>query len=71
LSQILHPIAFKACPSLLVFQIDSTNVKISKKIEFVQDGENIVLDIRGLIYYGGFHFTSRIITFNGDGHMVF
>jgi hypothetical protein len=66
LSQILQPIAFKACPSLLVFQIDSTNVKISKKIKFVQDGENVVLDIRGLIYYSGFHFTSRIITFNGD-----
>jgi hypothetical protein len=50
----------------LVFQINSTNVKVNKQIKFVQAGENVVLDIRGLIYYGGFHFTSRIITCNGD-----
>jgi len=27
----------------------------------VVDGETVILDVRGLIYHGDFHFTSRII----------
>jgi hypothetical protein len=33
----------------------------------VQDDETIVLDVRGLIYHGDFHFTSCII--GADGNM--
>ena len=43
------------------FEINSKNIKISKTLKFVQDSETVVLDIRGLIYHGDFHFTSRII----------
>jgi hypothetical protein len=61
-----QPIAFKAVPNLLVFEINSRNVKISKTIKFVQGDETVVLNIRGLIYYGEFHFTSRIIGSEGN-----
>jgi hypothetical protein len=56
-----QPISFKSAPNLLVFEINSKNIKISKTLKFVQDGETVVLDVRGLIYHGDFHFTSRII----------
>ena len=61
-----QPIAFKTVPNLLIFEINSNNVKISKTIKFVQDNETIILNIRGLIYYGEFHFSSRIIGSEGD-----
>ena len=35
-------------------------------LKFVQDGETVVLDVRGLIYYGDFHFTSQIIGSDGN-----
>src|SRR6267154_2109532 len=56
-----QPISFKSAPSVLVFEINSQNMKISKTLKFVQDNETVVLDVRGLIYHGNFHFTSRII----------
>ena len=35
-------------------------MKISKTLKFVQYDETVVLDVRGLICHGNFHFTSRI-----------
>jgi len=34
-------------------------------LKFEQEGEMVVLDVRGLIYHGDFHFTSRIIGTDG------
>ena len=34
-------------------------------MKFEQEGETVVLDVRGLIYHGDFHFTSRIIGTDG------
>ena len=42
-------ISFKAIPSVLVFEINSRNIKISKTLKFEQEGETVALDIRGLI----------------------
>jgi hypothetical protein len=61
-----QPIAFKSHPSLLVFGINSRNIKISKTIKFVQGNERVVLDLRGLIYFGEFHFVSHIIGLYGN-----
>ena len=60
-SAMIQPISFISIPSVLVFEINSRNIKVSKTLKFEQEGETIVLDIRGLIYHGDFHFTSRII----------
>ena len=46
---------------MLVFEINSKNIKISKTLKIVQDSETVVLEVRGLIYHGNFHFTSCII----------
>src|SRR6202042_1134208 len=65
-SVMMQPISFKSSPNMLVFEINSRNIKISKTLKFEQEGETVVLDVRGLIYHGDFHFTSRIIGINGN-----
>jgi hypothetical protein len=65
LSAMIQPISFKFIPSVLVFEINSKNIKVSKTLKFEQEGETAVLDIRGLIYHGDFHFTSCIIGTDG------
>jgi len=62
---MMQPIGFKTIPSVLVFEINSRNIKISKTLKFEQEGETVVLNVRGLIYHGDFHFTSRIIGTDG------
>jgi hypothetical protein len=64
-SAMMQPISFKSAPSMLVFEINSRKIKVSKTLKFEQDGEIVVLDVRGLIYHGDFHFTSRIIGTDG------
>jgi hypothetical protein len=51
---------------VLAFEINSRNIKVGKTLKFVQDHETVVLHVRGLIYLGGFHFTSGIIGSNGS-----
>jgi hypothetical protein len=65
-SAMMQPISFKSAPNVLVFEINSRNIKISKTLKFEQEGENVVTDVRGLIYHGDFHFTSRIIGIDGN-----
>jgi hypothetical protein len=64
-SAMMQPISFKTAPSVLVFEINTRNIKVSKTLKFEQEGEMVVLDVRGLIYHGDFHFTSRIIGTDG------
>jgi hypothetical protein len=40
---------FKSTLRVLVFEIHSTNIEVSKTLKFEQEGETVVLDIRGLI----------------------
>src|ERR1700733_11403718 len=57
-SAMMQPINFKSAPSVLVFEINSRNIKVSKTLKFEQEGETVVLDVRGLIYHGDFHYIS-------------
>jgi hypothetical protein len=51
---------------VLAFEINSRYIEVSKTLKFVQDDETVVLDVRGLIYHGEFHFTSCLIGTNGS-----
>src|SRR5882762_747622 len=62
---MMQPISFKTYPSMLVFEINTRNIKVSKTLKFEREGRMVVLDVRGLIYHGDFHFTSRIIGTDG------
>ena len=65
-SAMMQPISFKSIPSVLVFEINLRSITISKSLQFGQEGETVGLNIRGLIYHGDFHFTSRIIGIDGN-----
>ena len=47
-SALTQPISFVSAPNVLVLEINSRNLKISKTLKFVQDGESVVLKGRGL-----------------------
>src|SRR5258705_4978722 len=64
-SEMMQPISFRISPSMLVFEINTRNIKVSKTLKFEQEGRTVVLDVRGLIYHGDFHFTSHIIGTDG------
>jgi hypothetical protein len=64
-SAMMQPISFKSAPNILIFEINSRNIQVSKTLKFEQEGETVVLGVRGLIYHGDFHFTSRIIGNDG------
>ena len=39
------------------------NIQTSHSLEFMTDeGEIKILNLRGIVYHGGYHFTSRIIS---------
>ena len=63
-SAMMQPISFKFAPNVLIFEINSRNIKVSKTLIFEQ-GETGVLDVKGLIYHGDCHFTSCIIGIDG------
>jgi hypothetical protein len=64
-SAMMQPVSFKTVPSVLVFEINTRNINVSKTLRFEQEGKTVILNVRGLIYHGDFHFTSRIIGTNG------
>src|SRR6202790_5793099 len=41
LSAMMQPISFKSIPSVLVFEINSRNIKVSKTLKFEQEGETV------------------------------
>ena len=62
---MMQSISFKFAPNMLIFEINSRNIKVSKNLKFEQEGETVVLDVKELIYHGDFHFTSHIIGTDG------
>ena len=58
-------ISYDSPPPLLIFEINSDNITLNKTIGFEEDDEMKVLQLKGMVYHGGFHFTSRIISSDG------
>ena len=46
--------------------ITQPNVIVSPCLKFIVDGKSVTLYLRGIIYLGAFHFTSRIISVKGN-----
>jgi hypothetical protein len=59
-----QPIFFNEPPSILVFDTQSSTIKLNKKIKFIHNNQHTTLTLRGIVYYGNFHFTARIISIN-------
>ena len=62
---MMQPISFKSAPNVLIFEINSRNIKLSKTLKFEQEGETVILGVRVLIYHGYFHFTYCIVGTDG------
>jgi hypothetical protein len=66
LSAMIRPVFYDQPPELLVFEYPEYNIKTNHKLRYVIDGKSTVLYLRGIVYHGAFHFTSRIISSEGD-----
>ena len=49
----------------MIFEIDSNNITLSKTIGFKGDDGMKVLQLKGIVYHGDFHFTSCIVSSDG------
>ena len=53
-------IHFSQTPKILAFDLTDRNVTLSTKVSVMGVTHSTVLHLRGLIYYGDFHFTCQI-----------
>jgi len=53
---------FEVVPKVVIFAVDNASVKVSKKIHFLEDEKHVVFGLKGVIYTGDFHFTSRVFS---------
>ena len=53
-------------PKLMVFEYPNCKITTSPKIVFKSNGHTTTLHLRGIVYHGDNHFTSRIISPEGD-----
>jgi len=56
---------FHKTPSILMCALNRSEMKLSKKMKIAVGSSDKTYYIRGIIYFGGFHFTSRIVTHDG------
>ena len=50
----------------MILEYPEKAIRTSHKIVFHTDEGNITLHLRGIIYHGGYHFTSRVIDSEGN-----
>ena len=65
-SSLVKQLYYTDIPKVIVFEYPNTNIKTSHKIRFKTGNVNIVLHLRGIVYHGENHFTSRIISPEGN-----
>jgi len=51
---------------VLILDYSNYNIHTSNKLEFIKNDKVTTLYLRGIVYLGGFHFTSRIIREDGQ-----
>ena len=63
---LTHQIDYTKEPQLLIMEYPDTNIKTSHRIKIKVANKTCVLTLKGIVYYGDNHFTSRIVTSNGS-----
>jgi hypothetical protein len=56
---------FEIIPKILVFAVNHESVRVSKKMRFRDGDSSVVFTLKGVVYTGDFHYTSRIFI-NGN-----
>jgi hypothetical protein len=59
-------IYFNNVPDILIIECPGSNIDISPNITINTNDAEITLKLRGIIYHGRHHFTSQIVSLNGD-----
>jgi len=49
----------------LIFDTQSPTITLNKEIKFDYNNQIITLQLRGIVYYGNFHFTAQIVSADG------
>ena len=62
-----NTIFYKTPPHTLVLEYPTMDIQTSHSIIFDYDDNIVKLELRGIVYYGQYHFTSRIIS--NDKHV--
>jgi len=55
---------FDVIPKILVFSVQNADIKISKKISFKDGDGRVTFLLKGIVYFGDFHYTSRVCSGN-------
>ena len=55
LNKVMH---FDVIPKVLVFSVSEPSIQVSKKISFHDGGSLVVFGLKGVVYYGDFHYTA-------------
>ena len=67
LSNMISRVYYTYFPSMLVFDHSTYTIKPSKYLKFTGPSNKMIkYHLRGLLYFGNFHFTSRVISPEGD-----
>ena len=56
--------SFDDVPKILAFSSLDPSIQVSKKIHFHDGDSDVVFVLKGIVYHGGFHYTSRVIVDN-------
>ena len=60
-------IFYNKVPNIVILEYPMRNIRTSHNLEIQTDeGDQQVLQLRGLVYHGGYHFTSRIVSAEQD-----
>ena len=51
---------FDVIPKVLVFSVSDATVRVSKKISFHNGGSMVIFGLKGVVYFGDFHYTARV-----------
>jgi len=51
---------FNIIPKVLVFSVTDNSVRVSKKISFCDGDSLVVFSLKGIVYFGDFHYTACI-----------
>ena len=56
-------VCYNEVPNIVILEYPMTNIETSHSLEFLTENNKIkVLKLRGIVYHGGYHFTSCIVT---------
>jgi hypothetical protein len=65
-SEMRKNVYYDNIPHFMIMEYPDLNIKTSHKLTFKTEESHVTLYLRGIVYYGGYHFTSRIFSCDGD-----